>query len=312
MKLRWMMLLSVALLAFSAPTLAQDETEQVVINATAVMPEGVEYDAAGERFLFGSLSQGTIRQVTDDGMVSTFVEDPDLKSTVGLQIDAANHRLLVANSDTAAFAGPEAVGKAWLMAYDLDSAERLFAVDLGAVATTGRNFANDVTVDEDGNAYVTNSFSPIIYKVDMDGNASVFAQDDDFSNASLGLNGIDYSPDGYLLASVGGSAQIFKIPLDDPSNVTEVVLDEPFGADGMAFGPDGVLFAVGNYADSQAIVALISDDEWATAQTAAMIPTTRQATTLAIRDGEPWYINAYLDNPQQAQYEIVHANLAAG
>jgi sugar lactone lactonase YvrE len=320
MKLKQFMLASVAVLAFAAPAFAQDATPettapdgaglQVVIDVQGIQPEGVEYDAAGGRFLFGSLSEGTIRQVTDDGMVSTFVEDPDLTSTVGIHIDQTNHRLLVSNSDASVFQDQAAAGKAWLMAYDLDSAERLFAVDLAAVATTGRNFANDVTVDAEGNAYVTNSFSPIIYKVDLDGNASVFAQDDRFTAPNVGLNGIEFNPDGYLIASVTGAQKLYKIPLTDPTNITEVALDEPFGADGIALGPDGVLFAVATLGDgSQEVLALISDDDWASAQIAARTPTSGGATTLALRDGEPWYINAFTQTPP---YAVTRAELAAG
>jgi sugar lactone lactonase YvrE len=312
MKLKQFMLTSVAVLAFAAPAFAQDAAPalQVVIDAQGIQPEGVEYDAAAGRFLFGSLAEGTIRQVTDDGMVSTFVEDPDLTSTVGIHIDQTNHRLLVSNSDASVFSDQAAVGKAWLMAYDLDSAERLFAVDLAAVASTGRNFANDVTVDAEGNAYVTNSFSPIIYKVDLEGNASVFAQDDRFTAPNIGLNGIDFNPDGYLLASVTGAQKLYKIPLTDPANITEVALDEPFGADGIALGPDGVLFAVATFPDgAQDVIAVISDDDWASAQIAARTPTTGGATTVALRDGEPWYINAFTQTPP---YAVTRAELTAG
>ena len=314
---RFMLFTSLVLLALAVPAFAQDATPEVMMPAALavtidvpdIQPEGVEYDAAAGRFLFGSLSEGTIRQVTDDGMVSTFVEDPDLGSTVGIHIDAANHRLLITNSDSSVFQDQAAAGQAGLAAYDLDSSERLFLVDLAAVASDGRNFANDVTVDAEGNAYVTNSFSPIIYKVDMDGNAEVFARDDRFTGQPVGLNGIEFHPNGYLLASVTGGQKLYKIPLDDPANITEVALSEPFGADGIALGPDGVLFAVANTSTGQEVLALISDDDWASAQIAARTPTTGGATTLAIRDGEPWYINAFTQTPP---YAVTRAELTAG
>jgi hypothetical protein len=167
-----------------------------------------------------------------------------------------------------------------------------------------------VTVDAEGNAYVTNSFSPIIYKVDMDGNAEVFARDDRFTAPNIGLNGIEFNPAGYLIASVTGAQKLYKIPLDDPANVTEVALSEPFGADGVALGPDGVLFAVATLGDgSQEVIAVISDDDWASAQIAARTPTTGGATTVAIRDGEPWYINAFTQTPP---YAVTRAELTAG
>lgn len=308
-------LFMLALLTLVTPALALDTSsganDQVVIDAPGIVPEGVVYDAAGERFLFGSLSQGTIRQISDDGTVSTFVEDADLTSTVGLHIDTESNRLLVCDSDAAVFGDPPPLGKAALAAYDLDTGERLFYVDLVAVASDGRNFANDVTVDADGNAYVTNSFTPVIYKVDLEGNAEVFARDDRFGAEGAALNGIDYHPDGYLLAANLGAGKLYKIPLDDPANITEVELGEWVGADGIALGQDGTLYAVA-YLSSQMIIAMTSEDDWASAQIDARVETGGAATTLALRDDEPWYINAHLEDWASAQYEIVRANLEAG
>lgn len=324
MGLKRLIVTSVALLALAgsvaAPALAQDATpeataemgaaEQIVIAAPGIRPEGVAYDAVGGRFLFGSLSEGTIRQMMDDGTVTPFIEDPELISTTGVHVDEVGNRLLVPNTDAAVFADPAAVGSAGLAAYDLTSGERIFMVDLAAVGSTGRNFANDVTVDGEGNAYVTNSFSPIIYKVDPEGNASIFAQDDRFTAPNIGLNGIDYSPNGYLLAAVAGASKLYKIPLDDPTNISEVALSEPFGIDGMVLAEDGTLYAVAALSDlTQAVVSVTSDDDWATGTVTARAQTGGGATTLALRDGEPWYINAYLSNPDAQQYEIVHAEL---
>lgn len=40
-----------------------------------------------------------------------------------------------------------------------------------------RNFANDVTLAPDGTVFVTDSFSPVVYKVNPDGTASVLVMD---------------------------------------------------------------------------------------------------------------------------------------
>nr|AUN37552.1 hypothetical protein [uncultured bacterium] len=318
--------MGMALLALGAPVLGQESTstpeatamagEQVVINVPGITPEGVEYDATGQRFLIGSLTDGKIRQVTDDGMVSTFVEDADNVSTTGLQVDAVRNRLLVASTDAVVFSDPSAKGKAALAAYDLSSGKRLFYVDLAAIASDGRNFANDVAIDADGNAYVTNSMTPVIYKVDTEGKASVFARDDRFAGTPIGLNGIDFDPDGYLLVSAQGKSKVYKIPVQDPSIITEVKLSEPFGADGMALAEDGTLYAVAmtGQGDSakQEVLAVTSADGWASGTIAARLATDGNASTLAIRDGAPWYIEDYVSNPQATQYEIVHAMLEAG
>jgi len=290
-----------------------DLPTEVAFAQAGIMPEGVEWDAANERFLVGSLSTGTIYAISDDGTIEPFIEDEELASTVGIEIDEANNRLLVTNSDASVFSAPDATGMAGLAAYDLDTGERLFLVDLSELYT-GRHFANDVTVDDAGNAYVTDSFSPVIYQVTPEGEASIYAQSDLFANDTIGLNGIEYIPaDGdmsaYLLAAVTGSASIYKIPLDVPAEITPVVVDEPFSIDGMARLPDGSLAAVARFETGQEIVVFSSTDDFESASIDARVASGGNATTLAIRDGAVYFVNAYLGNPAQEAYQIVHAEL---
>lgn len=289
--------------------LAQDDLpKEIVFEQAGILPEGVEYDAEGERFLVGSLAQGTIFEVTDDGTIKPFIEDEDLVSTVGIEIDEANNRLLVTNSDSSVFFQPDAKGMAALAAYDLESGERLFYVDLGELYADGvKHFANDVAVDGDGNAYVTDSFSPVIYKVDAEGKAEVLVESEQFANDFIGLNGIEYIPDGYLLAAVTGSAVLFKVPLDDPEAISQVEVEGLGGIDGMARAEDGSLYAVSNGQDSQEIVHFTSDDDFATATIEARVATSGNATTVAVRGDAAYYVNAYLQNPAAEQYEIVLA-----
>ena len=72
------------------------------------IPEGVEYDAASGRILTGSLSEGSVMQIHNDGRVTAVISDPDLVSSVGIEVDAARNHLLVANSDFSVFQGAHA------------------------------------------------------------------------------------------------------------------------------------------------------------------------------------------------------------
>jgi sugar lactone lactonase YvrE len=301
-------------LVFALPVFAQEATpeanlEPIIIEEAGILPEGVEYDAQGNRFLFGSLSQGTLFQIAESGAPEPFIEDEDLVSSVGIHVDVVNNRLLVSNSNSAVFADQNVQGIAGLAAYDLESGERLFYADLGALLPGGRHFANDVTVDVDGNAYVTDSFSPVIYRVDAEGNAEVFVDDDQLWDGQFATNGIDYHPDGYLLVAVGASGAVFKIPVDDPAAWTAVELSEPLSIDGMVLVPDGgAFYAVAvNEGGTQELVGVTSDDDWATAEVSARLETGGSATTVTLRDGVPYYINAYLGDPTAEQYEIVPA-----
>jgi DNA-binding beta-propeller fold protein YncE len=295
----------------SVPLLAQELPTEVAFTKQGLRPEGVEWDAAAGHFLVGSLNEGSVYSVADDGTLTLLVEDDDLIASAGIQLDAAGGRVLVTNSEPTVFFNPFSNGMAFLGAYDLASGERLFYVDLGALTgDEGRHFANDIALDTEGNAYVTDSFSPIIYQVDVAGEATIFIQDDRLGSDFLGLNGIEYMPseDGdYLLAAVGGVKKLYKIPLDDPQNLTPVEMAEEFSVDGMIRTPEGNLAVVANYEDSQAILLLTSDDDFATATISGRMVTDDYATTVTVRDGAVYYVNAYLNDFLRDEYEIVQA-----
>lgn len=218
--------------------------DTVRIAEPGLHPECLEWDAERDRFLVSSVTTGRITAVRDDGAHAAFIEDPDVAAAIGIELDADRGRLLVASSDLAVFEDSTARGRAMLGIYDLATGERLRMVDLGALRPDGRHFANDIAVGPDGSAYVTDSFSPVLYRVDPDGSASVFAEDDRLSGEPIGLNGIDFHPGGYLIAAVAGRRGLVRVPLDDPSALSVVALDEPFAADGLTLRPDGSLVAV--------------------------------------------------------------------
>jgi sugar lactone lactonase YvrE len=291
----WTGLVLVAVLAGAPLALAQDGAlpDRIDVEREGFHPEGIEYDAAGERFLLGSLTEGTIFAVTDDSTITPFIEDPDLLSSVGIHIDVAGGRLLVANVDRGVLAGEAPRGPAIsLLAYDLESGERLFFTDLTTFDPEAGHFANDVTVDPDGNAYVTDSFFPVIYKVDPEGEASIFLQNEAFASDQFGLNGIDYHPDGYLLVARSDTGALFKVPLDDPEAFAQVELDTPvFGADGIVLRPDGALAVVGQ---NQSVFLVRSEDGWQTGSIVEAASLEQPATTAAIREGEVYAIFAQL------------------
>lgn len=285
---------------------------EVIIEHPGLAPEGIEWDALNERFIVGSMTEGTVFTVNDDGKITPFIESDRFISTLGLEIDLANERLLVVNSDSSAFFDPSLQGLAALGAYDLTTGEEIFYTELNDLNNSedARFLANDVAVDTDGNAYVTNSFAPEIYVVDPDGNTSVLISDERLISDFLGLNGIVYHKDGYLLVTVTGGAELYKIPVDAPENMTQVEVDVPFGADGMMLLEDGRLIAVADYFDIEAdemvsaVIAVDSEDGWETATLLEVVPDDGIATTAAVRQETVYIINAYLNDLEAAQYEI--------
>jgi hypothetical protein len=286
-----------------APAATAGNTIPAVITAVrgGFIPEGIEYDQANRRFLTGSLAEGSIFTIGTDGSVTPVITDAELVSTVGIEVDEPRDRLLAANSDRGVFGGG-AAGHAKLGVYSLTTGAKLAMVDLGATLTnpTGSFFANDVAVDNDGNAYVTDTMQNVVYRVGADYRASLFHRFQPMEMAQL--NGIVYHDDGYLLVAAG--ARLFKVPVLDPNGTTEVMVAEPVpGADGMVWTADGRLAITSNSADNPRVVALSSNDGWVTAQTAGVARVMGQATTAAAMGNEIYAIHPHFNDAEPPSIE---------
>ena len=237
-----------------------------------------------------SVTRGTVTEVRDDGSHSIFINDPDIVSSIGIHIDRANGRLLVANSNLAVFQGGES--HAMLGSYDLETGERIFMVDLGALTPGGPQFANDVTTLPDGTALVTNYQTPAIYTVSLDGEAAVLAGQE--ALAPGGINGIDVNNDGVVVAARQGTRGLVRVGMD--GSVTPVTVPEPMSVDGLVFMPDGRLVAVAGTGEGDSamseVLLLSSADGWSTATIEGRWTAPLNATTAAVRDGQVYVIDA--------------------
>lgn len=223
---------------------------RIEIQGENRQPEGLECDVENQRFLLSSMTAGTVYEIAHDGTATPFIEDAELVSSIGLEIEY--ERLFVVNAD---FDNPD---MAMLGIYDFATRERLHMVDLGTLAPNYSHFPNDVALDSEGNAYVTDSLAPVIYQVDVDGNASIFLEDERLLIDGFGGNGIVYHPDNYLIVGISG-VELYKIPLDNPQNFTVVETPEIISADGMLWDEELVVVSNGT------VLKLTSDDEWTSA-----------------------------------------------
>jgi sugar lactone lactonase YvrE len=291
--------------------LAQNGPDEIVIEHHNLFPESIEYDETGKRFLLSSATEGTIYEVTDDGTTRAFIEDDDLISTVGIEIDHINNRLLVVNADCEpAWPMPEGCAQStWLGSYDLATGERIFLAELSETYPKGTlHSGNDVAVDTNGNAYVTDILAAVIYGVDMEGNVSLFMENEAFA----WINGIVAHPDGYLI--LGSSpGLLLKIPLDEPE-VIPIELEDDIRfdiTDGMFLLHDGSLVMV--TFPSSFIYQLSSDDDWTSATRVATSVghSGGWATGVALRGESVYTIYSHLNYLQeglgdQDTFEIVH------
>jgi sugar lactone lactonase YvrE len=281
--------------------LANATVSVITAERGGFIPEGIEYDQANGRFLSGSLAEGTIFVLERDGRVVPFIRDPDLVSSVGIEVDEPRDRLLVANSDRAAFGG-DAAGQAKLGVYNLTTGERIAMVDLGTLlGAQPKFFANDVTVDGDGNAYVTDTMNGVLYRVTPAYQASVLHRFTDLPEGAQ-LNGIVYHDGGYLLVAAG--EHLYKVPVANPAGTTKVNVTDPVGGqDGIVLAADGRLVATSNSATEPRLVAFRSNDNWSTAQRDGVALLNGQATTAAVVGDEIWAVHPHFADAEPPTLE---------
>lgn len=289
--------------------------DSISFTKPSLYPEGVDYDAANNRFLVTSLHEGTVGTVTPDGTYTQLFQNPKMVSAIGLRIDAKRDRVLVCNSDpgVSLHTTKETQGKlAGLAAFKLSTGELIKYVDLGGLANGGGHFCNDIAVDNDGNIYATDSFSPIIYKVDSNYNASIFVQDKTFEGQGFNLNGIVVN-NGYVIAAKDNDGTLFKFPVDDPAKFVQIKVDQKMpGADGLVLKSDGSLLVIAN-GNTNKVFRLTSDDDWNSAKVTGSVDTGNVFSTTGVEiNGADYILDARLNvlfNPKsenQVDTFVIH------
>uniref|UniRef100_A0A0E0CZI6 Uncharacterized protein n=1 Tax=Oryza meridionalis TaxID=40149 RepID=A0A0E0CZI6_9ORYZ len=261
--------------------------------------DGVRWDAEGGRFLVTTMTDGRVVEVPGGGGAGAgagegkvearvVVADPGAagRSATGLTLDAPRRRLLVVYTDLAPWFGYAAVA-----AYELGSWRRLFLVRLDRPGDS--TLADDVAVDEEGNAYVTDAKGNKIWKVSPDGEPlsviknATFFQRPGWINIFVGLNGIVYHPNGYLLVIHTSGGDLFKVyPKTGSVHVVKVKGSLKTG-DGLALLSPTRLVAAG------LVSRLVeSDDDWETAAVTGRYvgPAHRIGSSATVKDGDV-YIN---------------------
>jgi sugar lactone lactonase YvrE len=268
---------------------------KITVPQAALSPEGIQYDEANKRFLVSSRTQGRIGTVRDDSTYTQLADDPRLVSTIGLNLDATRQRLLAAVSDNGANTTRTTAATlrklAALASFNPSTGALISYVDLGVLRPSLPHFANDITVDNQGNAYITDSLSPIIYKVDAQGVATVFLENAQLSGGTgFGLNGIVFHPDGYLLVAKSNDGTLFKVPLANPTSFAPVASTQSLvGADGMLLLDNTTLLVVAG--SQNTVFRMASADAWATTRATGSFATGAvSATTIARRNTTEAYV----------------------
>ena len=163
-------------------TQAYDYMNNLLVEANAPAGEGtvavtlpgppqdygaLAWDASRERMLVGTIREGKLLAVADDGTTEVLLQagdDNGLWSITGLAVDADHARLWISSSASPAFDR--------FSAADLNRAA-LFEFDLGTLELIGHSYVpvdalqhrlGGVAVTRDGDIYVIDTVTPIVYR----------------------------------------------------------------------------------------------------------------------------------------------------
>ncbi|XP_015891696.3 uncharacterized protein LOC107426110 [Ziziphus jujuba] len=299
--------------------LAKPTTHVYHYHSNGWLHECAKWDNLHRRFIVSSLGGGvgqiSVPEVHSRETILEEVEvikDLDLagNASLGLLIDTSRNRLLLVTADL--------LGNRYgaLSAYDLSTWKRLFLTQLSGPSDE-KSFADDVAVDAEGNAYVTDAKGNKIWKVSEEGKlvssirSPLFAPKEWYRNL-VGLNGIVYHPDGFLLVDHTFSGNLFKIDISNGGDYEVKVIKVSGGplsmGDGLELLSPTKLVVAGN--PSRLVE---SSDGWETASVSATFygPRHRIATSATVKDGKV-YINHLLGfgypNKKHALVEAVFSS----
>ncbi|KAI9081225.1 hypothetical protein K1719_036797 [Acacia pycnantha] len=287
--------------------LSNPATHVYYYQSNGLFRECGKWDDQNQRFIVsfveGGIGQIPVTGVENEVLVEVpVVKDADLagNSTLGIFIDQPRNRLLAVHAE------PWRNRYSALAAYDLQTWKRLFLTQLSGPSDE-KSLANDVTVDPQGNAYVTDVKASKIWKVGVEGKMKsiirnpLFKAKEWYKNLGMGaLNGIVYHPDGFLIVVHTYSGNLLRIDLSKSNEEEyEVKLIRVEGGpltlgDGLELVSGTKLVVAAKHPTAR---LLESSDGWETASVVATYPgfrhKHRSPTTVTVKDGKV-YINHLL------------------
>ncbi|HYF68784.1 MAG TPA: gluconolaconase [Ohtaekwangia sp.] len=272
-------------------------SERIAFIAHDSYPEGIAYNKTTDLFYVSSMRNGTIGKVTRQGNYSILHYDSTLKSSYGLKVHPDGKRLFacIGDANYSRLTSADTRKKmARLISIDLTTGKRLSDVDLSSLVNS-KHFPNDMAFDDKGNIYVTDSYAHTIYKVTPDGNASVFSQHPKFKTEGIGINGIVFHPDGFLLVDNSNTGRIYKVSTANPQDVAIVEIEQYFlGSDGLILNDNNTLTMVVNGGNDK-IYQLSTEDNWKSAKltgTTLIAERFSYPATATSHGKEIWVMNA--------------------
>jgi sugar lactone lactonase YvrE len=281
----------------------------IITTTTAgFFPEGVTVDEDGN-FYLGSMNLGLIHRVASGDTTSSAFIEPDsengLVSVLGLYADSENGVLYVCSSDAG---NSEQAGdaQAAIKAFDLSDGSFVASYEWPAYAEPWEDmadagvpdgvngFCNDMTMDEDGNLYATDSWYPRILRLPAGGDEleEWVVEPAGFPSADpWHLNGIDIDPSTdtlYVVENHPGA--IFSIRINGNGSagpVTKITTQRPvYMPDGLKVIGDDLLAIAEGQTSGMAIVELSGNGGFVRRVSTGL----DGVATFAMLDGDAWLV----------------------
>jgi hypothetical protein len=180
-------------------------------------PESVTSTKDGTLYA-GSFNLGGVVKASPGGKAEQFIQPgaAGSRSTLGVLADEKGGLLYVCSNDITGFGvpGPGDTKGAWLKVFDLASGAPKGSFGL----PDPKSLCNDIAVGSDGSAYVSDSFTPNVYRLKPGATAlEAWATDPLLAPAKdgVGLDGIAVGADGNLYVTTFIPAKLFKIAVKD-------------------------------------------------------------------------------------------------
>jgi sugar lactone lactonase YvrE len=253
-------IISLVLGSFSTPAIRRCEpgttpifeVEDAALEGITVTKDGTIYASGDET--------GKIFKRTTNGVVTEVASfwDDESGQVIGLTSDPSGNVYANVNNWF-----DESINGIWRIGPD-DSVELYATLPIGLL--------NSITIDEEGNLYVSDSYSGSIWKVSKKGEVELWVQDDllmDSGGFGFGINGVDYYRNA-IYASITLDGRIVKVPIkhDGSAGAPEnyVVDDALFGVDQAILDRFGNLYAANVFThsiimvDNQLVVTTLIED----------------------------------------------------
>ncbi|MCZ6807473.1 MAG: hypothetical protein O7F08_11010, partial [Deltaproteobacteria bacterium] len=148
--------------------------DEYVLSDEELVPESGSYDPVSRSFFVGSVTRGNITRVEADNTETIFFAPPADESwrTAGMIVDAEARRLWVCAQQVVM----EEVTSQRIWTFDLSTGEQELNLDLASAA--GGSTCNDIALDSEGLAYISDSENSRIYRASAEDEAvTVWAND---------------------------------------------------------------------------------------------------------------------------------------